>query len=162
MTLPSRHRIRNSNPGDSSWGRARSLSVTEALQNTRGWGRSIMVSFKPPRLGNESGTLAWKAAVHIWRFVIVNGLQINCNYCLNMFCYFNGAEVIISGDIKTRLYCFKFQSKRDHVDLAYLVEKQNRPHQFLWSCVYFELDCGMMTNSWPKLKTCFRSATMCK
>ena len=32
MTLPSRHRIRNSNPGD--LGRARYLSVTEAPHNT--------------------------------------------------------------------------------------------------------------------------------
>ena len=30
---------------------------------TRGWGRNIFVSFKPPRPGTEPGTLAWKAAV---------------------------------------------------------------------------------------------------
>ena len=47
------------------WGRARYLSVTEALHNTftRGWGRNIFVSFKPPRPGTEPRTLAWKAAV---------------------------------------------------------------------------------------------------
>ena len=30
---------------------------------TRGWGRTIFVSIKPPRLGTEPRTLAWKAAV---------------------------------------------------------------------------------------------------
>ena len=30
---------------------------------TSGWGRNIVVSFKPPRPGNEPRTLAWKAAV---------------------------------------------------------------------------------------------------
>ena len=30
---------------------------------TRGWGRNIFVSFKPPRPGTEPRTLAWKAAV---------------------------------------------------------------------------------------------------
>ena len=33
------------------------------LTFTRGWGRNIFVSFKPPRPGNEPRTLAWKAAV---------------------------------------------------------------------------------------------------
>ena len=37
--------------------------VTEAPHNTRGWGRNIFVSFKPPRPGTEPRTLAWKAAV---------------------------------------------------------------------------------------------------
>ena len=47
-------------------GRARYLSVTEAptiLSFTRGWGRNIFVSFKPPRSGTEPRTQAWKAAV---------------------------------------------------------------------------------------------------
>ena len=33
------------------------------LTFTRGWGRNIFVSLKPPRPGTEPGTLAWKAAV---------------------------------------------------------------------------------------------------
>ena len=33
------------------------------LSFTRGWGRDIFVSLKPPRPGNEPRTLAWKAAV---------------------------------------------------------------------------------------------------
>ena len=33
------------------------------LTFTRGWGRNIFVSFKPPRPGTEPRTLAWKAAV---------------------------------------------------------------------------------------------------
>ena len=48
------------------WVRARYLSVTEAptiLTFTRGWGRNIFVSFKPPRPGTEPRILAWKAAV---------------------------------------------------------------------------------------------------
>ena len=47
------------------WGRARYLSVTEALHNTEFYeltGRNILVSFKPPRLGDEPRALAWKAA----------------------------------------------------------------------------------------------------
>ena len=48
------------------WGRALYFSVTEAPHKTdftRGWGRNIFVSFKPPRPGTEPRTLAWKAAV---------------------------------------------------------------------------------------------------
>ena len=33
------------------------------LTFTRGWGRNIFVSFKPPKPGTEPRTLAWKAAV---------------------------------------------------------------------------------------------------
>ena len=44
------------------WGRARWPSPT-ILTFTRGWGRNIFVSFKPPRPGTEPRTLAWKAAV---------------------------------------------------------------------------------------------------
>ena len=33
------------------------------LTFTRGWGRNIFVSFKPPRPGTEPRTLAWKAAM---------------------------------------------------------------------------------------------------
>ena len=33
------------------------------LTFTRGWGRNIFVSFKPPSPGTEPRTLAWKAAV---------------------------------------------------------------------------------------------------
>ena len=48
------------------WGRARYLSVTEGPHNTSftsGWGRNIVVSFKPPRPGDEPRTLTWKAVV---------------------------------------------------------------------------------------------------
>ena len=48
-------------------GRARYLSVTESPHNTEffyEWmGKKHFVSLKPPRLGNEPRTLAWKAAV---------------------------------------------------------------------------------------------------
>ena len=41
----------------------RSRRLPTILSFTRGWGRNIFVSFKPPRPGTEPGTLAWKAAV---------------------------------------------------------------------------------------------------
>ena len=37
--------------------------VPTILTFTRGWGRNIFVSFKPPRPGTKLRTLAWKAAV---------------------------------------------------------------------------------------------------
>ena len=41
----------------------RSRRLPTILSFTRGWGRNIFVSFKPPRPGTETRTLAWKAAV---------------------------------------------------------------------------------------------------
>ena len=42
---------------------SRSRKLPTILTFTRGWGRNIFVSFKPPRPGTEPRTLAWKAAV---------------------------------------------------------------------------------------------------
>ena len=42
---------------------SRSRKLPTILTFTRGWGRNIFVSFKPPRSGTETRTLAWKAAV---------------------------------------------------------------------------------------------------
>ena len=42
---------------------SRSQRLPTILTLTRGWGRNIFVSFKPPRPGTEPRTLAWKAAV---------------------------------------------------------------------------------------------------
>ena len=42
---------------------SRSQRLPIILTFTRGWGRNIFVSFKPPRPGTEPRTLAWKAAV---------------------------------------------------------------------------------------------------
>ena len=42
---------------------SRSRGLPTILTFTRGWGRNIFVSFKPPRPGTEPRTLAWKAAV---------------------------------------------------------------------------------------------------
>ena len=42
---------------------SRSRRLPTKLTFTRGWGRNIFVSFKPPRPGTEPRTLAWKAAV---------------------------------------------------------------------------------------------------
>ena len=42
---------------------SRSRSLPTILTFTRGWGRNIFVSFKPPRPWTEPRTLAWKAAV---------------------------------------------------------------------------------------------------
>ena len=44
---------------------SRSRRLPTILTFTRGWGRNIFVSFKPPRPGTEPRTLAWKAAVLI-------------------------------------------------------------------------------------------------
>ena len=42
---------------------SRSRRLPTILTFTRGWGRNIFISFKPPRPGTEPRTLAWKAAV---------------------------------------------------------------------------------------------------
>ena len=42
---------------------SRSWRLPTILTFTRGWGRNIFVSFKPPSPGTEPRTLAWKAAV---------------------------------------------------------------------------------------------------
>ena len=42
---------------------SRSRRLPAILSFTRGWGRNIFVSFKPPSPGTEPRTLAWKAAV---------------------------------------------------------------------------------------------------
>ena len=42
---------------------SRSRRLPTILSFTSGWGRNIMVSFKPPRPGNEPRTLAWKAVM---------------------------------------------------------------------------------------------------
>ena len=42
---------------------SRSRRLPTILTFTRGWGRNIFVSFKPPRPVTEPRTLAWKAAV---------------------------------------------------------------------------------------------------
>ena len=42
---------------------SRSPRLPTILSYTSGWGRNILISFKPPRPGNEPRTLAWKAAV---------------------------------------------------------------------------------------------------
>ena len=42
---------------------SRSRRPPTILTFTRGWGRNIFVSFKPPRPGTEPQTLAWKVAV---------------------------------------------------------------------------------------------------
>ena len=42
---------------------SRSRRLPAILTFTRGWGRNIFVSFKPPSPGTEPRTLAWKAAV---------------------------------------------------------------------------------------------------
>ena len=42
---------------------SRSRRLPTILTFTRGWGKNIFVSFKPPRPGTEPRTVAWKAAV---------------------------------------------------------------------------------------------------
>ena len=42
---------------------SRSRRLSAILTFTRGWGRNIFVSFKPPSPGTEPRTLAWNAAV---------------------------------------------------------------------------------------------------
>ena len=42
---------------------SRSQRLPTILTFTSGWGKNIFVSFKPPRPGEESRTLTWKAAV---------------------------------------------------------------------------------------------------
>ena len=57
MTLPSRHRIRNSNPG--VWGRARHLSITEAPYNTEFYewmGKKHFCFFQTAETGKRTQT----------------------------------------------------------------------------------------------------------
>ena len=65
MTLSSRHRIRNSNPGGlrpSTLPLGHGGSPQYWLSHVDGE-ETFFVSFKPPRPGTEPRTLAWKAAV---------------------------------------------------------------------------------------------------
>ena len=65
MTLPSRHRIRNSSPGGlrpSTLPLGHGGSPQYWLSHVDGE-ETFFVSFKPPRSGTEPRTLAWKAAV---------------------------------------------------------------------------------------------------
>ena len=48
---------------DAEHATSRSRRLPTILTFTRGWGRNIFVSLKPPRPGTEPRTLAWKAAV---------------------------------------------------------------------------------------------------
>ena len=48
---------------DAEHATSRSRRLPTILTFTRGWGRNIFVSFKPPKPGTEPRTLAWKAAV---------------------------------------------------------------------------------------------------
>ena len=62
MTLPFRHRIRNSSPGGlrpSTLPLGHESSPQYFYEFTSGWGINIFVFLKLPRLGNESRTLAW-------------------------------------------------------------------------------------------------------
>ena len=65
MTLPPRHRIRNSSSG--VWGRARCLSVTEAPHNTEFYkwmGKKHFCFFQTAETGKQTpNSIAWKAAV---------------------------------------------------------------------------------------------------
>ena len=66
MTLSSRHKIRNSSPGGlkAEHATSRSQRLPTILSFTRGWGRNIFVSFKPPRPGTESWTVKGSGANH--------------------------------------------------------------------------------------------------
>ena len=64
MTLSTRHRIRNSKwRSEAEHATSRSRRLPTILSFTRGWGRNIFVSLKPPWPGTEPRTLALKAAV---------------------------------------------------------------------------------------------------
>ena len=65
MTLSSRHRIKKFEPwrSEAEHATSRSRRLPIILTFTRGWGRNIFVSFKPPRPGTEPRALAGKAAV---------------------------------------------------------------------------------------------------
>ena len=54
---------------------SRSRRLPTILTFTRGWGRNIFVSLKPPRPGTEPRTLAWKAANHYLRAPALQSLQ---------------------------------------------------------------------------------------
>ena len=69
---------------------SRSRRLPTILTFTRGWGRNIFVSFKPPRPGTEPRTLAWKAVVltttlgppPIWPSMVYRPWEIDSNQIL--------------------------------------------------------------------------------
>ena len=78
---------------------SRSRRLSTILTFTRGWGRNICVSFKPPRPGTEPRTLAWKAAVLTttlgpppwtrrtqWREWLESVIIIYCSLIINVYC----------------------------------------------------------------------------
>ena len=68
---------------------SRSRRLPAILTFTRGWGRNIFVSFKPPSPGTEPRTLAWKAAVltttlgpppSAWGIPTKMAMRLGCSY----------------------------------------------------------------------------------
>ena len=66
------------------------------LTFTRGWGRNIFVSFKPPRPGTEPRTLAWKAAVLTTTLGPPPLTQNNPLYKIKTVCLFNSSNTFIN------------------------------------------------------------------
>ena len=82
---------------------SRSRRLPALLTFTRGWGRNIFVSFKPPSPGTEPRTLAWKAAVltttlgpPIWRYLKMH--LVFENKCMHLYSnikiYFYFSQII--------------------------------------------------------------------
>ena len=72
---------------DAEHATSRSRRLPTILTFTRGWGRNMFVSLKPPRPGTEPRTLAWKAAVltttlghylSAYRFLSLSHLPLLC------------------------------------------------------------------------------------
>ena len=91
---------------------SRSQRLPTILTFTRGWGRNIFVSFKPPRPGTEPQTLAWKAAVltttlgpppFAFKAFMFKWLQFH-----HHIYFFSDTVILVQNDVKTLLYTYRF------------------------------------------------------
>ena len=100
---------------------SRSRRLPTILTFTRGWGRNIFVSFKPPRPGTEPRTLAWKVAVLTttlgpppttsseWKLFRFDNMDVNCFQILLIdvtFYLYHVQKVVLNVliKLKTRIY----------------------------------------------------------
>ena len=75
---------------------SRSRGLPTILTFTRGWGRNIFVSFKPPRPGTEPRTLAWKAVITTTLALLRNAPRYiqTVSVCNRMYSFLLGNHIL--------------------------------------------------------------------
>ena len=99
---------------------SRSRRLPAILTFTRGWGRNIFVSFKPPSPGTEPRTLAWKAAV------LTTTLGPPPYYVL--LCECEGSLIILT--CKVCRYCLSALHGNTTVVLIWCIWREEYPNMF--------------------------------